>query len=142
MGDKPKKKILVLEDHATLRSMMTELFQLAGYQVTAVINGRQGLERAQEGGYDAIISDIKMPQMDGIQFLRAYQNSPSKSKNGPVIMYSNFAYEFSKNEVLGLGAVEFIAKDTISTGEFLDKVESIVQNYTQKQASDSKEESP
>ena len=121
-----KKTVLVIEDHPGLRSLLTDVFTMNGYQVTAVANGLEGHERAKEGGYSAIICDIKMPAMDGITFLKVLQENPAKIPNGPIIMYSNFAYEYSKDEVLALGAAEFIAKDTIATGELVERVNKLL----------------
>lgn len=123
-----KKSILIIEDHQALRSMLTELFTIAGYEVNAVINGQEGLKAAQRGGYAAIICDIKMPLMDGITFLKAMQANPPKAKNGPVVMYSNFAYQYSKDEVLSLGAADFIAKDTLGSYELVNHVEKLINN--------------
>jgi CheY-like chemotaxis protein len=124
----PNKKILIIEDHPGLRSLLTDLFTLNGYQVTAVTDGVGGLEKAETGGYDVIICDIKMPAMDGITFLKALREHPPKVANGPIIMYSNFAYEYSKDEVLGLGAADFIAKDTIASGELVERVNHLINN--------------
>lgn len=120
------KKVLIVEDHPGLRSLLTDLFTLNGYDVVAVNDGVAGLEKAQTGGFDVIISDIKMPAMDGITFLKALREHPPKIKNGPIIMYSNFAYEYSKDEVLGLGAADFIAKDTIASGELVERVNQML----------------
>lgn len=127
-----KKKILILEDHQGLRGMLTDLFKTGGFEVTAVSNGEQGLREAQKGGFDVIVSDIKMPVMDGVGFLRALQQAEPQEPNGPIIMYSNFAYDYSRDEVLSLGASEFVAKDTISTGEFLNQVEALIEEYLEK----------
>lgn len=119
------KRLLILEDHPGLGNLIKELFATNGFDVTLATNGVQGLEAASNGGFDAIISDIKMPQLDGIGFLRALQENPPKVKNGPIIMYSNFAYQYSKDEVLSLGATDFIAKDTVSTGELLQMIKDL-----------------
>lgn len=119
-----KKKLLILEDHPGLGALIKDLFVTHGYDVTVATSGRQGLEFAKDGGYAVIITDIKMPEMDGIQFLRALKENPPPNLNGPIIVYSNFAYQYSKDEVLSLGASDFIAKDTVSTGELVELVES------------------
>lgn len=121
-----KKKLLVLEDHPGLSQLLKDLFTAHGYDVTVAANGRQGIEYAQGGGYAIIITDIKMPEMDGIQFLHALKDTGPKDKNGPIIVYSNFAYQYSKDEVLSLGASEFVAKDTVSTTDLVQLVEKTI----------------
>ena len=118
--------ILVIEDHPTLRSMLVNLFSANGFVVTEAINGREGLEKALLGGFSAIIMDLKMPQMDGMTFLNAYQQNPPQTKNGPIIVYSNFAYSYAKDEVLRRGASAFVPKDTVSTQELLAEVNRLI----------------
>jgi CheY-like chemotaxis protein len=123
------KRLLILEDHPGLGSLIQELFTSHGYQVTLATNGQQGLSFAQEGGFDAIITDIKMPILDGMGFMKALNENPPKVKNGPIVVYSNFAYQYSKDEILSLGAIDFIAKDTIGTGELVDYIDKLVQDH-------------
>lgn len=120
------QNILILEDHTGLGQMIKDVFEFGGFSATVVTNGRKGLEEAQKGGWAAIISDLKMPEMDGITFLKALNEHPPAKKNGPIIVYSNFAYEYSKDYVLSLGAKDFIAKDTLGTTELLDRVKKLM----------------
>lgn len=103
----------------------------AGYEVTDVANGQAGLDCAIQGGFDAIVCDLKMPIMDGMTFLTSLQQHPPAIKNGPIIIYSNFIYEYAKNEALSRGAYAFIAKDTLGTGELITEVERIMTEYHQ-----------
>ena len=128
MSKKKDGRILILEDHPGLGNLINEMFSSKGYEVTLATNGEQGLKHALEGGYSAIIAAIKMPVMDGIEFLKGLQQAPPTPKNGPIIMYSNFAYQYSKDEVLALGATDFIAKDTLGTSELVNKVEDLIAN--------------
>jgi DNA-binding response OmpR family regulator len=123
------KKILILEDHPGLGQLITDLFKSHDFTATLAVNGQEGLDYAREGGYDAIITDIKMPLIDGIQFLRSLKENPPKKKNGPILVYSNFAYQYSKDEVISLGAADFIAKDTIGTGELVTYIEELIKKH-------------
>lgn len=126
------KKILIIEDHQGLRELAKQIFSTAGYEVTDAANGQAGLDIAIQGGFDAIICDLKMPIMDGMTFLTALQQHSPITKNGPIIIYSNFIYEYAKNEALNRGAFAFIAKDTLGTGELIAEVERIIEEYKQK----------
>ncbi len=131
------KRALILEDHPGLGAMIQDTFRLGGYEVTLATNGRHGLEYAKQGGYDVIISDLKMPEIDGMTFLRALKENPPKNPNGPIVVYSNFAYEYSKDEVFALGASAFIAKDTLGTNELLEKINSLIEAHRANQTSPS-----
>lgn len=123
------KKILVIEDHQGLRSLANQVFSAAGYIVTEAPNGQAGLDSALQGGFDAIVCDLKMPIMDGMTFLNALQQHQPKPNNGPIIIYSNFIYEYAKDEAIRRGATAFIAKDTLGTGELVTEVEKIIAAY-------------
>ena len=123
------KKILIIEDHQGLRALAKQVFTEAGYEVTDASNGQAGLDCAIQGGFEAIICDLKMPIMDGMTFLTSLQQHPPSTKNGPIIIYSNFIYEYAKNEALSRGAYAFIAKDTLGTGELITEVERIIKEY-------------
>ncbi len=120
------KKILIIEDHLGLRSLANQIFTAAGYTVTEASNGQAGLDAAVQGGFNAIVCDLKMPIMDGMTFLAALQQHPPTSPNGPIIIYSNFIYEYAKDEAIRRGASAFIAKDTLGTGELVSEVERII----------------
>ena len=120
------KHILILEDHQTLAAMITELITINGWEVTLASNGRDGLEHAQKGGWTAIIADLKMPQMDGMEFLNALHENPPKIPNGPLVIYSNFAYGYAKDEALRRGAADFIAKDTMDSKTLVKHIEKLV----------------
>lgn len=125
-------KILIIEDHQGLRELARQIFTSSGYEAEVAANGQAGLDLAITGGYDAIICDLKMPIMDGMTFLAALQQHPPATKNGPIIIYSNFIYEYAKNEALNRGAYAFIAKDTLGTGELVAEVERIIKEFATK----------
>jgi CheY-like chemotaxis protein len=123
------KKILFIEDHQGLRSLANQVFSAAGYEVTEAPNGQAGLTSAIQGGFDAIVCDLKMPIMDGMTFLVALQQHQPAPANGPIIIYSNFIYEYAKDEAMRRGATAFIAKDTLGTGELVAEVEKIIAEH-------------
>ena len=136
MAKTSNNNILILEDHQGLASMIRELFSSRDYTVTIASNGQYGLDYASKGGYKAIIVDLKMPVMDGMSFLKALQENPPEKANGPIIIYSNFAYQYSKDEALRRGAADFIAKDTLGTTQLVAHVENLIAEH-QKQPSNS-----
>lgn len=126
------QKILVIEDHPGLRSLANQVFSAAGYIVTEAQNGQVGLNAAIQGGFDAIVCDLKMPIMDGMTFLTALQQHPAATPNGPIIIYSNFIYDYARDEALRRGASAFIAKDTLGTGELVQEVKRIIDDSAKK----------
>ena len=62
-------KLLIIDDERGIRNTLREILADEGYEVDVAENGKQGLEMAQEKAYDLIFSDIKMPEMDGMELL-------------------------------------------------------------------------
>jgi DNA-binding response OmpR family regulator len=68
MSDEPK--ILVVDDEAVICQACRRIFSRQGFHVEQTTSAREGLSRAMERDYTGILLDIKMPEMDGIQFLQ------------------------------------------------------------------------
>lgn len=61
--------ILIIEDHASVRTLLAKVLEDAGYQVCEADNGRQGLERFHAQPVDLVITDLEMPEMNGLEVL-------------------------------------------------------------------------
>lgn len=120
------KKILIIEDNPSIRSMVESLFQTRGYIVESATNGETGLTFAQAGGFSAIILDLKMPQKDGLAFLKELQASPPNIPNGPIIIFSSASYDYARKEALRSGAAAFIAKDEVEPASLIEQVELLI----------------
>ena len=66
----PRKRILLAEDDESMRSFLERALTKAGYEVIAFANGKDALERLQEEPFTLLLTDIVMPQMDGIELAR------------------------------------------------------------------------
>ena len=78
-------KILVIDDERSIRNTLKDILEFEKHQVALAENGKSGLESAQNEVYDLIFSDIKMPEMDGIELL---SNLMEKEIEAPVVMIS------------------------------------------------------
>lgn len=61
--------VLIIEDHASVRSLLAQVLRDAGYQVCEATNGRQGLDRFQAQPVDLVITDLEMPEMNGLEVI-------------------------------------------------------------------------
>ena len=68
------KRVLVVDDEPGLRQSLGLLLSDAGYAVSAESDGRRALERALAEPFDLVLCDVRMPEMDGLTFLRAYRS--------------------------------------------------------------------
>ena len=99
--------ILVVDDERAIRNSLKEILEYENYKVEVAENGADGLSKVQNGKFDLIFSDIKMPEMDGIAFLEAVLKERG---DVPVIMMSGHAEIDTAVKSIKLGAYDFISK--------------------------------
>jgi two-component system response regulator AtoC len=100
-------RVLVVDDEPGLRQSLGLLLVDAGYQVTAEGDGAKGLERALAEPFDLVLCDVRMPEMDGIAFLRAYK---TRGGSALVIMMSAYGGEEAALAAMKEGAYDYIPK--------------------------------
>lgn len=103
-------KILLIDDDESLRQMYTLILGKAGYALVTAQDGVQGLSKARQGGFDLILLDLMMPNLDGIGFLKGIQTELPKQPNGPIVVLSNAGYDAVAKEAESLGAQGFLLK--------------------------------
>jgi EAL domain-containing protein (putative c-di-GMP-specific phosphodiesterase class I) len=100
-------RILVVDDEPALREVARELLTGAGYTVAACSNGREALEALQRGSFDAVLSDVRMPDMDGLGLLRAVRQ---KDLDVPVVLWTGGPSIESAAEAVEYGALQYLIK--------------------------------
>ncbi len=108
-------KILIIDDERGIRNTLREILADEGHEAEVAENGKQGLEMAQAKAYDLIFSDIKMPEMDGMEVLKALKEpTPDPSLEGredcPVVMISGHGDVETAVQALKAGAYDFLLK--------------------------------
>ena len=110
-------RLLIIDDERGIRNTLREILSDEGHEVDVAENGKQGLEMAQAKAYDLIFSDIKMPEMDGIDVLKALKNGENDENgdatlNGecPIVMISGHGDVETAVQALKLGAYDFLLK--------------------------------
>jgi two-component system response regulator (stage 0 sporulation protein F) len=105
--EKSEIKILVVDDEEHTRLGYAEVLKLEGYDVDAADNGLEGLKFAKNKSYDVIVTDLRMPEMDGAQFI---ENLRKFDKDVKVVVITAFGSFKSYKHLTSLGAVEYINK--------------------------------
>ncbi|MBV7316940.1 MAG: response regulator [Shewanella sp.] len=103
------KKILAVDDSASMRQMVGFTLKTAGFDVTEACNGDEALTVAQQGQYDLVISDVNMPVMDGITLIRNLRTLPAY-KFTPLLMLTTESGGDKKQEGRAAGATGWIVK--------------------------------
>ncbi len=101
------KRALAVDDSATMRNLVKIALEAEGFRVDTAENGQQALEFTRRNTYDVIISDINMPVMDGLQFLREFR---AVNRTTPFLMLTTETEARKKEEAKRLGATGWIVK--------------------------------
>jgi two-component system chemotaxis response regulator CheY len=103
------KTILTIDDSASIRQMVALTLSSAGHQVIEAINGADGYTKATTNTVHAVVTDLNMPVMNGIEFIRKYRQHPL-SKGVPIILLTTESDEELKREAKEAGATGWIVK--------------------------------
>lgn len=118
------KRILVVDDSASLRQAVGIALRGAGYEVTEACDGQDAVGKLDGSKIHLIISDVNMPNMDGISFLKEVKKHPNY-KFTPVIMLTTESQEEKKSEGQAAGAKAWIVKP-FQPKTMLDAVSKLV----------------
>jgi DNA-binding NtrC family response regulator len=103
----PTEKILIVDDDPQLRQLLGDRLQASGYNAIFAVNGREGVEQAQEKNPDAVLLDLEMPEMDGMEALaRIREFNPDL----PVIILTAHGTLSRAVEAMKRGAYDFLPK--------------------------------
>jgi DNA-binding response OmpR family regulator len=120
--EQPKARILVVEDEAAIRDGLTDVLIYHGYEVNAVGDGRDGLEKALSGRYDLILLDIMLPGRDGFSICEEVRKV---DREQPIIMLTAKTSDEEIVNGLTLGADDYVAKPFAIT-ELLLRVKAVL----------------
>ncbi len=96
------KTILIVDGAASLQQVASIVLKGAGYELIEARDGSDALARLNDHNIDLIISDVNMPKMDGIAFMRAVKSLPNQEFT-PIIMLTTSSQESMRQEALGAG---------------------------------------
>jgi two-component system chemotaxis response regulator CheY len=103
------KRILSVDDSASIRQMVGFTLRGAGYEVAEAVDGRDGLAKAGGSKFDLVITDLNMPNMDGIQLIAALRRQPGYTFV-PILMLTTESQAEKKDAGRKAGATGWIVK--------------------------------
>jgi two-component system response regulator AtoC len=101
------KRILIIDDEDNFRHMLSVILKKEKYDIETASNGEEGLQKVADSSFDQILCDIRMPQMDGLEFLKEVQKM---GINTAIIMMSAYGTVDTAIEAMKLGAYDYISK--------------------------------
>ncbi len=99
--------ILIIDDEKAIRKTLSEILSYEGYKIDEAGDGEEGLKKFREKEYDVILCDIKMPKIDGIEFL---EKAKEANPDIPIIMISGHGTIETAVEAVKKGAYDYISK--------------------------------
>ena len=122
MSDSPR--LLVVDDEEVVCRSCRRIFEPRGFEVTTSRDAAEALSLATEHDYDAILLDIKMPVMDGIQFLQELRNT---KPDVPVIFITGYPSIATAASATRLGAADYVTKP-FTPNEIVESVERLLRD--------------
>jgi DNA-binding NtrC family response regulator len=99
--------ILIIDDEKAIRKTLSEILSFEGYKIEEASDGEEGLKKYKEKSFDVVLCDIKMPRLDGIEFL---QKAGEINGDVPIIMISGHGNIETAVEAVKKGAYDYISK--------------------------------
>jgi two-component system, chemotaxis family, chemotaxis protein CheY len=118
------KKILLVDDSASVRQVVGIALRREGYETVEAANGKEGLALLDKGKLHLIISDVNMPVMNGIEFVKAVKQHPT-SKFTPIVMLTTEGQDEMKQAGKAAGAKAWIVKP-FNPPQLLDVVSRLI----------------
>lgn len=113
-----KLKILVVEDEKVLNSAYQTILEKTGHEVEVAFDGNEALSVIEHFQPDVILLDLKMPNLDGLGFLRAYEKKAPK-KRSKIVLFSNYDLQKEIDEAFNLGVDKYVLKAWASPKDLL-----------------------
>jgi two-component system chemotaxis response regulator CheY len=123
------KTVLIVDDSASMRQLIAFTIKDAGYDVLLAENGRDALEKMSRAKIDMVITDLNMPEMDGITFIRELRGK-ADYQFVPIIMLTTESQEAKKQEGRAAGASGWIVKP-FTPSQLMDVVKKFVKEGEQ-----------
>jgi two-component system chemotaxis response regulator CheY len=103
------KTILTVDDSASLRQMIAVVLRGSGYTVVEAVDGKDALSKVSGQKFDLVLTDVNMPQMDGLEFTRRLRAMP-QYKFTPIVLLTTESHADKKLQGKAAGATAWIIK--------------------------------
>lgn len=124
-SEKPKKRILVVDDSLNTREIERDVLEAWGYHVTLAEDGQQGLDKALAEDFDAVLTDVEMPEMDGFT-LTTRLREDANYKNKPIIIITSREKESDRRRGIEVGADAYIVKGSFDQNSLVDTLKLLL----------------
>lgn len=124
-GEERQRHVLIVEDSITSRTLLKNIVETAGYKTTVAVDGEDGFSKLQKGLFDAVISDVEMPRMNGFELTEKIK-SDKNFANIPVILVTSLSKTEHREKGVEVGANAYIVKSSFDGENLLDALERLI----------------
>ena len=121
----PKKRLLVVDDSITTRTLEKSILEAAGYEVSTAVDGEAGWQLLREHGADLLLSDIEMPRMDGFALTETVRASKLFSKL-PIVLFTSLGRDRDRARGIEVGADAYIVKGAFDQKDLLETISQLL----------------
>lgn len=125
-------KVLIVDDEQAIRELVAKYCSLEGFNYGEASDGLEAIEKVKKGGYDIVVMDVMMPELDGFSAVREIR----KFSNIPIIMLSARTETYDKIHGLEIGADDYISKP-FSPKELMLRISAVMNRVSSSQKSNS-----
>ena len=118
-------RVLVVDDSLNTRDIEKDVLEAHGYQVTLAEDGVDGLAKARNGQYDAVLTDVEMPNMDGFTLTAALREEENY-RDVPIIIITSRQKEEDQRRGIQVGADAYIVKGDFDQGHLIETLKSLL----------------
>lgn len=115
------KKVLIAEDSSVIQNLARKILQSQNFEITAVKNGQQVLDKMEKDSFDVIVMDINMPVMDGMQCAERIRERKDEKAQTPIIVISGNAKNYTEDDFERIGVNAYLQKP-LNFDELVEKV--------------------
>ena len=118
-------RILVVDDSLNTREIEKDVLEAHGYQVTLAEDGMDGLRKARLGEFNAVLTDVEMPHMDGFTLTERLRQE-DKYRDTPIIIITSRGKEEDKRRGIQVGADAYIVKGDFDQGNLVETLRNLL----------------
>ncbi|MCI0343529.1 MAG: hybrid sensor histidine kinase/response regulator [Planctomycetales bacterium] len=123
--EQPRRRVLVVDDSLTTRTIERSILESHGYAVDVATSGEEALRLLRDQAYDLLVTDIEMPGISGFDLTRRVREDP-RHKAVPVVIVTSLARDADRMRGVEVGAQAYIVKGTFRQDVLLDTVRSLI----------------
>lgn len=117
-------RLLLVEDNEMNRDMLSRRLERRGYEVDIAVDGRAGIDKAKAGGFDLVLMDMSLPEVDGWEATRQLRASP-ETRELPIIALTAHAMADDRDKALAAGCNDYDTKP-IEFSRLVQKIEQLI----------------